>query len=146
MNITDFAGELNAHMHYRRAPYSTSTVQFIVRSLGDKVRNTQRKDKKRNMVAPGRESSFCLTIMRAYYFDNLPGDQRLPHKTERYVDIADLRKLGVLHWTVPQEAPGGWESEIDKIAKQQGYKKSRRDQLYKGGTGGPIRNKAEVVL
>jgi 1,2-dihydroxy-3-keto-5-methylthiopentene dioxygenase len=73
--------------------------------------------------------------MRAYYFDNLPGDQRLPHKSERSVDVADLRKLGVLHWTVPQDAPGGWESEIDRIAKQQGYKNRDTINCTKEGLG-----------
>jgi len=75
--------------------------------------------------------------MRAYYFDNLPGDQRLPHESERSVDDADLHKLGVLHWTVPlnQKAPGGWESEIDRIAKQQGYKNRDTINCTKEGLG-----------
>jgi 1,2-dihydroxy-3-keto-5-methylthiopentene dioxygenase len=75
--------------------------------------------------------------MRAYYFDNLPGDQRLPHESERSVDIAELRKIGVLYWTVPlnQETPGGWESEIDRIAEQQGYKNRDTINVTKEGLG-----------
>jgi 1,2-dihydroxy-3-keto-5-methylthiopentene dioxygenase len=75
--------------------------------------------------------------MRAYYFDNLPGDQRLPHESQRSVDIARLRKIGVLHWTVPldQKTPGGWESEIDRIAEQQGYKNRDTINVTKEGLG-----------
>jgi 1,2-dihydroxy-3-keto-5-methylthiopentene dioxygenase len=75
--------------------------------------------------------------MRAYYFDNLPGDQRLPHNSERSVDESVLRKVGVLHWSIPldQEAPGGWESEIDKIAEQQGYKNRDTINVTKEGLG-----------
>jgi 1,2-dihydroxy-3-keto-5-methylthiopentene dioxygenase len=75
--------------------------------------------------------------MRAYYFDNLPGDQRLPHESERSVNSADLRKIGVLHWDIPldPEAPGGWESEIDRIAKQQGYKNRDTINCTKEGLG-----------
>jgi 1,2-dihydroxy-3-keto-5-methylthiopentene dioxygenase len=75
--------------------------------------------------------------MRAYYFDNLPGDQRLPHESERSVDIPGLRKIGVLHWTVPldQKTPGGWESEIDRIAEQQGYKNRDTINVTKEGLG-----------
>ena len=75
--------------------------------------------------------------MRAYYFDNLPGDQRLPHDSERSVDLADLGKIGVLHWTVPldQGGPLGWESEIDRIAEQQGYKNRDTVNVTKEGMG-----------
>jgi 1,2-dihydroxy-3-keto-5-methylthiopentene dioxygenase len=75
--------------------------------------------------------------MRAYYFDNLPGDQRLPHESGRSVDIADLDKIGVLHWTVPlnQETPGGWEPEINRIAEQQGYKNRDTINVTKEGLG-----------
>ena len=75
--------------------------------------------------------------MRAYYFDNLPGDQRLPHDSERSVDIADLAKIGVLHWTVPldQGTLGGWESEIDRIVEQQEYKSRDTINVTKEGLG-----------
>jgi 1,2-dihydroxy-3-keto-5-methylthiopentene dioxygenase len=75
--------------------------------------------------------------MRAYYYDNLPGDQRLPHNSERSVDNAVLRKIGVLHWTIPQdqESPGGWQSEIDRIAEQQGYKNRDTINVTKEGLG-----------
>jgi hypothetical protein len=59
--------------------------------------------------------------MRSYYFDNVPGDQRLPHDyvPSRLVSPEQLEKLGVKHWTVPVE---GHEPKIDAIAAKEGYK------------------------
>ncbi|KAH9993934.1 Acireductone dioxygenase [Russula vinacea] len=73
--------------------------------------------------------------MRAYYFDNLPGDQRLQHDSGTSVDLAGLRRLGVLYWTIPVDSPGGWESEIDRIAEQQGYKNRDTVNVTKEGLG-----------
>ncbi|KAJ7073152.1 ARD/ARD' family-domain-containing protein [Mycena amicta] len=50
--------------------------------------------------------------MRAYYFDNLPGDQRLPHD-----HLAT--KTNVLTWHIPVD---GYESKVNAIAKERGYK------------------------
>ena len=82
--------------------------------------------------------------MRAYYFDNLAGDQRLPHDYERSVGNADLRKLGVLHWIIllKQGAPGtGWESEINRIAEQQMYKNRDTIDVTKEGLGDQYKTK-----
>jgi 1,2-dihydroxy-3-keto-5-methylthiopentene dioxygenase len=86
--------------------------------------------------------------MHAYYFDNLPGDQRLPHESKRSVDNATLRKVGVLHWAIPldQEAPGGWESEIDKIAEQQGYKNRDTINITKEGLGDQYETKLKTFF
>lgn len=86
--------------------------------------------------------------MRAYYFDNLPGDQRLPHESERSVDKSDLRKLGVRHWTIPvdQEAPGGWESEIDGIAERQGYKNRDTMNITKEALGDQYETKIKMFF
>jgi len=82
-------------------------------------------------------------IMRAYYFDNLPGDQRLQHDSGRSVDPPHLRKLGVIHWAIPinQNSPGEWESEIDAIAKQQGYKNRDTMNVTKEGLGDQYESK-----
>ncbi|KAF8525906.1 Acireductone dioxygenase ARD family [Hysterangium stoloniferum] len=59
--------------------------------------------------------------MRAYYFDNLPGDQRLPHDyaPSRPVSEETLQALGLKHWHIPI---GGHEPKIDEVARTQGYK------------------------
>jgi 1,2-dihydroxy-3-keto-5-methylthiopentene dioxygenase len=71
--------------------------------------------------------------MRAYYFDNVPGDQRLPHDSGKPVDLEHLRSLQVRYWTVPQEP--GYEVAIDNIAKEEGYKNRDTINVTKEGLG-----------
>ncbi len=70
--------------------------------------------------------------MRAYYFDDLPGDQRLPHDSKKPVNPDHLRKLGVLNWMVPID---GYEAEIDRIAADRGYKNRDTINCTKEGFG-----------
>ncbi|KAF8472934.1 1,2-dihydroxy-3-keto-5-methylthiopentene dioxygenase [Russula ochroleuca] len=84
--------------------------------------------------------------MRAYYFDNLPGDQRLQHDSGTSVDLADLRKLGLLHWAIPLDSPGGWESEIDRIAEQQSYKNRDTIDVTKEGLGDQYESKIKIFF
>jgi hypothetical protein len=62
----------------------------------------------------------CEHIMRAYYFDNIPGDQRLHHDSGRSLDLEYLDRLGLKLRTIPLDTSGGWEAEIDQIAEQSG--------------------------
>jgi 1,2-dihydroxy-3-keto-5-methylthiopentene dioxygenase len=73
--------------------------------------------------------------MRAYYFDNLPGDQRLQHDSGRLTDPNHLRELGVLHWTIPLDTAGEWEAVIDTISKEQGYRNRDTINATKEGLG-----------
>ena len=59
--------------------------------------------------------------MRAYYYDNIPGDQRLPHDyiPSRPVSAETLKRLDVRFWTVPVEEH---ESKINTIMEERGYK------------------------
>ncbi|KAF2676722.1 1,2-dihydroxy-3-keto-5-methylthiopentene dioxygenase [Lentithecium fluviatile CBS 122367] len=59
--------------------------------------------------------------MKAYWFDNLPGDQRLPHDSGREVDPTYLAKLGILHYHYPDVA------SVDALAAQRQYK--NRDEI-----------------
>lgn len=81
--------------------------------------------------------------MRAYYFDNIIGDQRLLHDSGRPIDPAYLRKIGVLYWTIPVNTAGGYEAEIDKIAEQQGYKNRDTINVTKEGLGDLYESKLE---
>ena len=76
----------------------------------------------------------ALTEMRAYYYDNLLGDQRLAHDyvPSRPVSIAILEALGVNYWTIPVE---GYEKEIDNIAAANGYKNRDTINVTKEGLG-----------
>jgi len=73
--------------------------------------------------------------MRAYFLDDLLGDQRLPHDSGKFTDPAHLRGLGVLYWTIPLDNPGGWEIEIDRIAEQHSYKNRDIINISKEGLG-----------
>ncbi|KAJ7469338.1 Acireductone dioxygenase ARD family [Mycena galericulata] len=72
--------------------------------------------------------------MRAYYFDNLPGDQRLPHdfNPSRPVAPATLTALNVHSWTIPVD---GYEPQIDTIAKERGYKNRDTIDVSRAGMG-----------
>ena len=59
--------------------------------------------------------------MRAYYFDDVLGEARLPHDSHRSVSEASLANLGVLYWRIPQE-DDNWEEAIDTVAKERTYK------------------------
>jgi len=72
--------------------------------------------------------------MRAYYFDNLPGDQRLPHDyiPSRPVSLDTLTKLAVKFWTIPVD---GYETTLDAIAQERGYKNRDTIIVSKEGLG-----------
>jgi 1,2-dihydroxy-3-keto-5-methylthiopentene dioxygenase len=73
--------------------------------------------------------------MRAYYYDNLPGDQRLDHDSGRPVDLDHIRKLGILLWHVPLDNSVVWEAEVDKICEEQGCKRHDLMDITKEGLG-----------
>ncbi|KAF8901929.1 Acireductone dioxygenase ARD family [Gymnopilus junonius] len=72
--------------------------------------------------------------MRAYYFDNLPGDQRLLHDyvPSRPVSKETLDKLNVKYWIIPVD---GHEPKVDEIAKERGYKNRDLINVTKEGLG-----------
>ncbi|OIW33336.1 hypothetical protein CONLIGDRAFT_677132 [Coniochaeta ligniaria NRRL 30616] len=59
--------------------------------------------------------------MKAYLYDDLPGDQRLPHDSGKTVDADDLTKLGVLYYRF-SDVDG-----VNKLASERGYK--NRDEI-----------------
>jgi 1,2-dihydroxy-3-keto-5-methylthiopentene dioxygenase len=54
--------------------------------------------------------------MRAYWYDNKEGEQRLPHDSGRNVTQEYLSKLGLHYFKVPLE------SDVDKIAVERHYR------------------------
>ncbi|KAK4984496.1 1,2-dihydroxy-3-keto-5-methylthiopentene dioxygenase [Elasticomyces elasticus] len=59
--------------------------------------------------------------MRAYWYDNLPGDQRLPHDSGKPADPAYLAKLGIISRSCVDLAT------VDAIAHERTYK--NRDEI-----------------
>ena len=72
--------------------------------------------------------------MRAYYYDNLPGDQRLPHDCipSRPVSAKGIEQLGIKFWHIPVD---GYESKVDAIANERGYKNRELTDVSKEGLG-----------
>ena len=72
--------------------------------------------------------------MRAYYFDNLPGDQRLAHDyvPSRPVSAEKLAQINIKFWQIPVE---GYEPKVDAVAKERGYKNRDLINVTKEGLG-----------
>ncbi|GAA5971856.1 hypothetical protein JCM8115_001409 [Rhodotorula mucilaginosa] len=67
--------------------------------------------------------------MRAYYFDDKPGDQRAPHDSGEEVSLQELERLGV------KAFPGIDLEGVEKIAKERGYKNRDEINVSKAGLG-----------
>ncbi|KAG7452266.1 Acireductone dioxygenase [Guyanagaster necrorhizus] len=70
--------------------------------------------------------------MRAYYFDNLPGDQRLPHDSARPVSLDALKSLNLLYMNIPVD---GYEERIATVAEEGDYKNHDIISISKEGLG-----------
>lgn len=67
-------------------------------------------------------ASVSSIIMRAYFMDDIPGDQRLPHDSGREAPTDVLNSIGVLHWHIPIDETGRYKDEVLKVAKERDYK------------------------
>lgn len=81
--------------------------------------------------------------MRAYYFDNLPGDQRAPHNSGKPVDSKVLDKIGVLHWRIPVPTDGNYAG-IDAVALERKYKNRDVCTITKEGLGDLYESKLKI--
>lgn len=72
-------------------------------------------------------------------------DQRLPHtySPERPVSEEDLKKLGVLHWSIPVE---NWEPQIDAVAKERDYKNRDNLNVTREGLGDQYEGKLKMFF
>ncbi|KDN66217.1 putative ARD/ARD' family protein [Colletotrichum sublineola] len=59
--------------------------------------------------------------MKAYWYDNLDGDQRLAHDSGKEVTIDELKKLGVVYHRI-SDVDG-----VDQLAAKRGYR--NRDEI-----------------
>ncbi|TFY76293.1 hypothetical protein EWM64_g7719 [Hericium alpestre] len=83
--------------------------------------------------------------MRAYYFDNLTGDQCALHDSGRAVSEEHLSALGVLHWKIiPIDEAGNWQGEIDSVAKEKSYKNREVINITKEGLGDAYESKLKM--
>ncbi|MCJ1472981.1 1,2-dihydroxy-3-keto-5-methylthiopentene dioxygenase [Lambiella insularis] len=68
--------------------------------------------------------------MKAYYYDDLPGDPRQPHAppSPTPISTAHLSTLGLLHRTIPVPSPSSPSSPpLDALASSRGY--VHRDEI-----------------
>jgi 1,2-dihydroxy-3-keto-5-methylthiopentene dioxygenase len=72
-------------------------------------------------------------------------DQRLPHsyQPERPASIDELKKLGVLYWSIPTDK---WEPDIDRVAKERDYKNRDRLNVSKEGLGDQYEEKLKTFF
>ena len=72
--------------------------------------------------------------MRAYSFDNIPGDQRLPHdySPSREVPLKTLEEIGLRFWNIPVD---GYEEKVNEVAKERNYKNRDVINVSKEGLG-----------
>lgn len=68
--------------------------------------------------------------MKVYYFDNVEGDQRLPHSDESLppADQNTLERIGVSYWSIPIDLDGKWQ----QVCRSPGWAAEGLNRLAKG--------------
>ncbi|KAF8841643.1 1,2-dihydroxy-3-keto-5-methylthiopentene dioxygenase [Paxillus ammoniavirescens] len=56
--------------------------------------------------------------MRAFYYDHLPGDPRLPHDSGKPVEDSVLESIGVFLWNIPVHADGTYPDVLARAAER----------------------------
>ncbi|KIK75062.1 hypothetical protein PAXRUDRAFT_787591 [Paxillus rubicundulus Ve08.2h10] len=56
--------------------------------------------------------------MRAFYYDNLPGDPCLPHDSGIPVEDSVLESNGVFLWNIPVHADGTYQDVLERAAER----------------------------
>ncbi|KAG8861627.1 1,2-dihydroxy-3-keto-5-methylthiopentene dioxygenase [Serendipita sp. 411] len=86
--------------------------------------------------------------MKAYYFDNVEGDQRLPHHNPDLppVGLQQLESCGVRYWYIPIDSDGNWEQAIDKVAEERSYKNRDIINVSKEGLGDQYEAKLKIFF
>ena len=79
--------------------------------------------------------------MRAYYFDNIPGDQREAHDSGKPVDQETLDSVGVKYWNIPIE---NWQEQIDEVARERDYRNRDTITVTKAGLGDAYEGKIKM--
>ncbi|KAF9223259.1 1,2-dihydroxy-3-keto-5-methylthiopentene dioxygenase [Gyrodon lividus] len=81
--------------------------------------------------------------MRAYYLDDMPGDQRLPHDSGKPVDGNILKSIGVLHWYIPVPADEDYRN-VEAIAQERGSMNKDVISITKEGLGDQYQSQLKI--
>ena len=68
--------------------------------------------------------------MKLYYYDNVEGDQRLPHFDKSLPSVGQdtLERIGVSHWSIPIDKDGKWQ----QVCRSPGWAAEGLNRLAKG--------------
>ncbi|KAG8831198.1 1,2-dihydroxy-3-keto-5-methylthiopentene dioxygenase [Serendipita sp. 399] len=88
------------------------------------------------------------SAMKTYYFDNVEGDQRLPHFNPDLppVGLKQLEDCGVRYWHIPIDSDGNWEQAIDKVAEERSYKNRDIINVSEQGLGDQYEAKLKIFF
>merc|ERR1711939_585366 len=81
------------------------------------------------MGHPPSDTDNSLKAMKAYIYDDIEGDQRLPHDSGEQVTVDQLKAIGVLPF------PGIELDQVETIARERGYKNRDEINVSKAGLG-----------
>lgn len=81
--------------------------------------------------------------MRAYYFDDVPGDQRLLHDSGEPVSAELLQSLGVLYWHIPVDEN---TEKINVVAREREYRNRDVINVTKEGLGDQYEAKLKIFF
>lgn len=85
--------------------------------------------------------------MHSYLYDNdVNQDQRKPHHSGQTVSLETLKKLGVLHWTIPVDQHRSWEDSIDQVAVERAYKNRDIITITREGLGDAYESKLKMFF
>ena len=82
--------------------------------------------------------------MRAYYYDDIPGDQRLLHDSGVEVPVETLKSLGVSYWSIPVDEKT--DEKIDQVAEERDYKNRDVINVTKEGLGDSYEAKLKMFF
>ncbi|KAL5514141.1 hypothetical protein ACEPAG_2902 [Sanghuangporus baumii] len=82
--------------------------------------------------------------MRAYYYDDLPGDQRLLHDSGVSVPVDTLKAIGVSYWSIPVDEKT--DEKIDQVARERDYKNRDIINVTKEGLGDAYEEKLKTFF
>lgn len=144
---TTCRGSSNLHLHYIN---HDGDVQQFFRSRKTRARilryNSESRTCSRSVSLTTVSHHSLSGTMRVYNFDNLPGDQRLPHEAEPVEPLAaaDLKRLGILYYNVPVD--DRYETSANTIAAEREYKNRDIIELSRATLGEAYDAKLKVFF
>ncbi|KAL8725460.1 MAG: hypothetical protein Q9166_007354 [cf. Caloplaca sp. 2 TL-2023] len=81
--------------------------------------------------------------MRTYYYDEKPGDGRLPHDSGEELSSTDLRSLGVLYYKFPPSSADS-AAQVDDLAKSRHCVNRDENNISPAAMGAAFEGKAKM--